>query len=253
MLICSQVISVVGIGKRRMPSKTKADSVQTQTLSIEPKFFSLRMREGIHSAHFVLYGILKRVLDLILASSMLIVLTPLFIIVAIAIKIDSPGPAFFRQERVGKDGRIFLIMKFRSMVADNDVRDLSREDEYTKVGKIIRRTSIDELPQLINVLIGQMSFIGPRPWVLEYWTNMNEEERERGKVRPGITGLAAAKGRNGLTIFEKISYDLEYVQNFGLWQDIKVTILTIKTVVGGKEVNVGKNGIHEEIGALKAR
>ena len=139
------------------------------------------------------------------------------------------------------------------MVADNDVRDLSCEDQYTRAGKWLRRTSIDELPQLFNVILGQMSFIGPRPWVLEYWTNMNKEERERAKVRPGITGLAAAKGRNGISIFEKIGYDLEYVRNFGFWQDVKVIILTVKTVVTGEEVDAGKSGIHEDIGALKAR
>ena len=145
---------------------------------------------------------------------------------------------------------IFRMYKFRSMVADNDVRDNSRGDEYTRVGKFLRKTSVDELPQFINVFFGQMSFIGPRPWIHEYYTNMSEEERRRCLVRPGITGLAAAKGRNGLTVFEKIAYDLEYVRNFSLLQDAKVIFLTFRQLVRSEEVNVGKAGIHNEIDEL---
>ena len=127
------------------------------------------------------------------------------------------------------------------------------EDQYTKVGKLIRRTSIDELPQFINVFLGQMSFIGPRPWIPQYWQNMNEMERGRTKVRPGITGLAAARGRNGLTIFEKIDYDLEYVENYSLWMDMKVIVYTFRQVFVGEEVDAGKAGIHDEIKELKTR
>ncbi|MBR2840114.1 sugar transferase [Candidatus Saccharibacteria bacterium] len=192
-------------------------------------------------------------LDFVLSVSMLVVLAPLFVVVAIVIKIDSPGPVLFLQERVGRNGRVFRICKFRSMAADNDMRDTSCEDRYTRVGGLLRRTSIDELPQLLNVMLGQMSFIGPRPWVEEYWNNMNERERERAKVRPGITGLAAAKGRNGLSVFEKIGYDLEYVRDFGFFEDVKVVFLTVKTVISGEEVDAGKSGIQDDIGALKAR
>lgn len=238
-----------------MPSKTKADAVRTESLSVDAKsgLWAAVMHEKLHSAHFVWYGLVKRALDLVLSLSMLVVLTPVFVIVAVAIKIDSPGPVLFRQERVGKNGRVFRICKFRSMVADNDVRDTSCEDRYTRVGKVIRRTSIDELPQLLNVLLGQMSFIGPRPWIEEYWNNMNARERQRGLVRPGITGLAAAKGRNGLSVFEKIGYDLEYVRDFGFFEDVKVVLLTFKTVAAGEGVDAGKSGIQDDIGALKAR
>ena len=145
------------------------------------------------------------------------------------------------------------MYKFRSMVADNDIRDATCNDKYTRVGKFIRRTSIDELPQLINVVRGQMSFIGPRPWIVEYWENMNEIERGRAAVRPGITGLAAAKGRNGLNVFEKIGYDLEYVRNFSFRQDVKVVFLTIGTVLKGDEVDAGKGRIHDDIKDLKKR
>lgn len=238
-----------------MPSKTKADAVRAEGLSVDAKsgMWVAVMHENLHKAHFVWYGLVKRGLDLVLSLSLLVVLAPLFVIVAGVIKIDSPGPVLFRQERVGKNGRAFKICKFRSMVADNDMRDTSCEDRYTRVGRMIRRTSIDELPQLFNVLLGQMSFIGPRPWVEEYWDNMNARERERAKVRPGITGLAAAKGRNGLSVFEKIGYDLEYVRDFGFLEDVKVVILTFKTVVGGEGVDAGKSGIQDDIGALKAR
>lgn len=199
----------------------------------------------------VSFGAMKRLFDLVASGVMLIVLSPLFAVVAVAVKLDSPGPVFFRQKRTGKRGKEFEILKFRSMVTENDMRDLSCEDKYTKLGEKLRKSSIDELPQLINVFKGEMSFIGPRPWVPEYWENMNERERERCKVRPGITGLAAAKGRNGLNVFEKIGYDLEYVQNYSLSQDVKVVFLTIKTVLSRKEADAGKRQVHDDIEDLK--
>jgi lipopolysaccharide/colanic/teichoic acid biosynthesis glycosyltransferase len=197
------------------------------------------------------YGMVKRGIDFSISAVALVVLSPLFLVVAGIIKLDSPGPVFFRQKRTGKDGVEFDILKFRSMVADNDINDKSCADKCTRVGKFIRRTSIDELPQFINVFLGQMAFIGPRPWVPEYFANMNERERGRVKVRPGITGLAAAKGRNGISIFEKINYDLEYVENYSLSMDVKVVFLSAKTVLSGKGVDAGKSGIHDDILELK--
>jgi len=120
------------------------------------------------------------------------------------------------------------------------MRDALCDDKYTKLVEKLRKSSVDELPQLINVFKGQMSFIGPRPWIPEYWENMNERERERCAVRPGITGLAAAKGRNGLSVFEKIGYDLEYVRNYSLKQDVKVVFLTVKQVLSREEADAGK-------------
>lgn len=197
------------------------------------------------------FGALKRLFDLVTSGVLLVGLSPLFVVVALAIKIDSPGPVFFRQKRTGKKGKEFEMLKFRSMVADNDMRDASCDDKYTRLGEKLRKSSVDELPQLINVFKGQMSFIGPRPWVPEYWENMNERERERAKVRPGITGLAAAKGRNGLNVFEKIGYDLEYVRNYSLGQDVKVVLLTVKTVLSRKEADAGKARVHNDIKDLK--
>lgn len=199
------------------------------------------------------YAIIKRIMDFIFATIFMVVFSPIFLLIAILIKTTSPGPVFFRQERVGKGGKIFTIFKFRSMVFDNDMRDYSRRDEYTRVGKIIRRMSLDELPQLFNVFLGQMSFVGPRPWVVEYWNNMNKEERTRAEVLPGITGLAQVKGRNGISIFSKIEYDIIYVQNFSFRQDVKIILMTIKTVFSGRGVDAGKEGVMGDIRNLRQR
>lgn len=199
------------------------------------------------------YYYIKRMIDLILAIILVVIFAPLMLIIAILIKIDSHGPVFFKQERVGMNGKIFKIIKFRSMVSDNDMRDSSCKDRYTRVGAVIRRLSLDELPQLFNILKGQMSFVGPRPWVMEYWTNMNLEEKERASVLPGITGLAQVKGRNGISIFSKLEYDIIYVRNFSFVQDVKIVLMTIKTVATGKGVDAGKEGVMGDVRNLKTR
>ena len=198
-----------------------------------------------------MYAVIKRVMDFVIATILVVAFSPLFLLIAVLIKIDSRGPVFFRQERVGKNGKIFRIFKFRSMVSDNDMRDFSSRDKYTFVGKIIRRLSLDELPQLFNVLRGEMSLVGPRPWVVEYWTNMNKEERVRASVLPGITGLAQVKGRNGISIFSKIEYDIIYVKNFSFRQDVKILILTVLTVLSGRGLDAGKEGVMDDIRNLR--
>ena len=237
-----------------MPKNAQPKSLDRETLQAEVR---VNVLSGIylrmHLLHNALFGFFKRLMDLVLATFSVVFLSPTFLILSIAIKIDSPGPILFKQERVGRNGKVFKILKFRSMTCDNDLRDDSCEDKYTRVGKLIRRTSLDEIPQLLNVIAGQMSFVGPRPWVIEYWDNMNERERERSKVRPGITGLAQVKGRNGISIFEKIRYDLIYVDNFSLKQDVKVVLMTMKTVVSGVSVDAGKAGVRDDIRDLKAR
>lgn len=200
-----------------------------------------------------MYAVIKRVMDFVTATILVVVFSPLMLLVAGLIKIDSRGPVFFRQERVGKNGKIFRIFKFRSMVSDNNMRDYSCRDRYTRVGGVLRRLSLDELPQLFNVIAGQMSLVGPRPWVVEYWTNMNREERLRASVLPGITGLAQVKGRNGISIFSKIEYDIIYVQNFSFRQDVKIIILTILTVLSGKGLDAGKEGVMGDVRDLKTR
>ena len=200
-----------------------------------------------------IYAVIKRVMDFVFATILLVVFSPLMLFTAVLIKIDSRGPVFFRQERVGKDGKIFRIFKFRSMVSDNDMRDYSCRDRYTRVGGVLRRLSLDELPQLFNVIAGQMSLVGPRPWVVEYWTNMNKEERLRASVLPGITGLAQVKGRNGISIFSKIEYDIIYVQNFSFRQDVKILILTVLTVLSGRGLDAGKEGVLGDVRNLRQR
>lgn len=196
------------------------------------------------------YYYVKRTIDFVLALIMLIILSPIILIVSIAIKLDSEGPVIFKQERTGKNGNIFMLYKFRSMAVNNDVHDFSKKDQHTKVGTLIRKTSLDEIPQLINVLKGDMSFIGPRPWIHDYYERMNEAQRHRCDVLPGITGLAQAKGRNNISIFEKIGYDLEYIKNYSLKEDIKIIFLTIKTVISKEGADAGKSTIQDELNDL---
>lgn len=195
------------------------------------------------------YG--KRTLDIVLAAVILILTLPITLLVAVAIRLESRGPALFTQLRTGRGGVNFKLKKFRSMTVDNDVRDLTKGNQITKVGKFIRATSIDEVPQLINVLKGEMSFIGPRPWITEYYTHMNEQQRHRVDVRPGITGLAQAKGRNTLTINAKINYDLEYVKNISFKEDVKVILLTALAVLEKAEHTIDKHGIEGELEVLR--
>lgn len=200
-----------------------------------------------------IYAVIKRFFDVIFALLGLIFALPIMVIIAIAIKVDSKGPVIFKQTRTGKYGKEFMAWKFRTMVANNDVYDFSVGDKHTKVGTFLRKTSLDELPQLFCILFGTMSFIGPRPWITDYYDNMNEEQRHRVDVTPGLTGLAQANGRNNLTIFEKINYDLEYIDNYSLIEDIIVILLTIKTVLSKEGADAGKSTIQNEIEDLKTQ
>lgn len=197
------------------------------------------------------YSVVKRSLDFIIALFAVIITSPIMLVLAIAIKLDSKGPAIFKQVRTGKNGKEFMLYKFRTMAVDNDVHDFSNKDKHTRVGTFLRKVSLDELPQFINVLKGDMSFIGPRPWIPDYWNNMNDSQRHRCDVLPGITGLAQAKGRNNISIFEKINYDLEYIRNFSLKEDIKVIFWTIKTVISKDGADAGKGTIQNELEDLK--
>lgn len=200
-----------------------------------------------------MYKYVKRGIDLIMAVLLLIIFLIPMLIIAVLIKIDSKGPVLFKQKRTGLKGKVFNLYKFRSMVTDNDVHDFSKGDQHTKVGNILRKTSLDELPQIINILKGEMSFIGPRPWITDYYDNMNEKQRHRNDVLPGITGLAQAKGRNNISINEKINYDLEYVKNYSFRQDVKIVFLTIKTVLSKEGADAGKNTIQNELEDLKTQ
>ena len=200
-----------------------------------------------------MYKYVKRGFDILFSLIGLIIFFIPMVIIGVLIKLDSKGPVFFKQIRTGKDGREFYLYKFRSMTVDNDVHDFSKKDQHTKVGNFLRKTSLDELGQMINILKGDMSWIGPRPWITDYYENMNEAQRHRCDVLPGITGLAQALGRNNISIFEKINYDLEYVKNISFKEDIKIIFLTIKTVLSKEGADAGKNVIQNELTDLRTQ
>ncbi len=197
-----------------------------------------------------MYKYVKRLLDIIISLSALLVFSIPIILISIMIKKEDKGPVLFKQTRTGYKGKEFKLYKFRSMTIDNDVLNNKSENKLTKIGTFIRKTSLDELPQFINILKGDMSLIGPRPWIVEYYQNFTDEQKKRVDVLPGITGLAQAEGRNNISIFEKINYDLEYVNNYSLLMDIKVIFLTIKTVLSKTGAEISKSGIHEELKEL---
>lgn len=169
----------------------------------------------------------------------LLILLPMFLIVAIFIKLDSKGPVFFVQERVGKDGKIFKAVKFRTMYDGANKatagKYIDKDNPYvTKVGKILRRTGIDELPQLINVLKGEMSLVGPRPTLPYQVAKYNDFQKKRLLMKPGITGWALVNGRNKLTWPERIKYDVWYVENWSILLDIKILVKTVWVVAKGE-------------------
>ena len=176
------------------------------------------------------YFYVKRVIDFLFALILLIITSPIMLIAAIAIKAEDPkGPVLFRQDRPGRYAKIFKVNKFRTMMVateKNGVK-LSDKDRLTKVGRLLRKTSVDELPQLFNILKGEMSFIGPRPLLVKYLPYYTEEEMKRHDVLPGISGWAQVNGRNAINWNEKFLYDIEYVENFSLIMDIKILFFTI--------------------------
>lgn len=197
------------------------------------------------------FPLAKRASDIVISAITLTFLAPFLATISMLIKLDSPGPVFFTQNRCGKDGKVFKLIKFRSMSQFNDVRDVHRKDDITRVGKVLRRFSLDELPQFINVLCGDMSLIGPRPWLPEYYSAMNEYQRQKYKVRPGISGLAQAEGRNGISIIEKINYDVQYVQKITFLGDLRIVLKTIATIFDSESVDLGKQGIRQELDELR--
>ena len=184
-----------------------------------------------------MYKYIKRLLDLILSIIALIILSPLFLLIGFAIKYESPGPIFFTQQRVGLNKQSFKIYKFRSMYtkapANSPTWDLNNPDKYiTKIGKIIRRRSIDELPQLINILKGEMSIIGPRPVVWTETELINEREKyNANSVLPGLTGWAQINGRDRIEFDVKAKMDGEYAKNKSFFYDTKIFIGTIAYVL----------------------
>lgn len=200
-----------------------------------------------------IYLILKRAFEFLISLILFVVLLIPFIVIAIAIKIEDRGPVLYKQTRIGKKRKPFQIYKFRSMKTNRKEldSDMTHDEMVTKVGRLIRKTSLDELPQLINILKGEMGFIGPRPWIPEYYEWFTEEQKRRSDVLPGITGLAQAKGRNNINIFKKIEYDLEYVDNVSLFMDLKIIWLTMKEVFATTGAEASETEIKAEIEDLR--
>ena len=175
---------------------------------------------------------IKRLLDILLSGCALIVLSPVLLIVAILVRTKLGSPVIFCQERPGKDEKIFKMYKFRSMTDERDENGNLLPDEVrlTKFGRLLRSTSLDELPELWNIFKGDMSIVGPRPLLVKYLPLYNEEQRHRHDVRPGLTGLAQINGRNGISWEKKFQYDVQYVNEITFWGDMKILILTVTSV-----------------------
>lgn len=182
----------------------------------------------------------KRIFDFWISLIVLIIISPILLVVTIWLHFANKGAgAFFFQERPGKDGKIFKVIKYKTMTDERDSEGnlLPDVDRLTKVGKFVRSTSIDELPQLINVLKGDMALIGPRPLLVQYLPLYSTEQARRHEVRPGISGWAQCHGRNAISWAEKFKLDVWYVDHVSLWTDIKVIFITIKKVLMRKDIN----------------
>ena len=178
-------------------------------------------------------NVVKRTIDIVCSGLGLIILSPILLITAILIRIKLGSPIFFTQDRVGKDGKIFKMIKFRTMLdaVDKWGEPLPDEERMTPFGKFLRSTSIDELPELINVFKGDMSLVGPRPLLVEYKELYSPEQFRRHEVRPGITGWAQVNGRNSLSWSERFKLDVEYVNKYNLFMDIKILFMTVFKVL----------------------
>lgn len=182
----------------------------------------------------------KRFLDFWISLIVLILISPILVVVTIWLHFANKGAgAFFFQERPGKNGRIFKVIKFKTMTDERDANGelLPDEQRLTKVGKFVRSTSIDELPQLIKVLKGDMALIGPRPLLVQYLPLYSPEQARRHEVRPGISGWAQCHGRNAISWKEKFEYDVWYVDNLSFWTDVQVVLVTIRNVLLRKDIN----------------
>jgi len=175
----------------------------------------------------------KRFLDIFISLISLIILSPILLIIAILVRINLGSPIIFKQERPGKNEKVFTLYKFRTMTDKKDENGelLPDSERRTKFGDFLRSTSMDELPELVNILVGSMSIIGPRPLLVEYLPYYTKEEHHRHDVRPGLTGLAQANGRNLVNWDERFKMDLEYVNNLTFLMDIKIIFKTIKIVL----------------------
>jgi len=193
---------------------------------------------------------MKRIVDVLASGIALLVLALPFAAVALAVKLDDHGPVFFRQERVGKGGRVFRVWKFRTMVVDAVSKGLGvvvahNDERITRVGRFLRNSGVDELPQILNVLVGEMSLVGPRPTLAYQVERYNATQRRRLEVRPGITSLAVVSGRNALSWNERIDLDVWYIDHWSPALDLKILLRTLWCVLVTREGLYGKDGVND--------
>lgn len=191
--------------------------------------------------------IIKRCSDVVICGICTALISPFWLIIIIMMKITMPGPIFFKQERIGKNFKPFMVLKFRTMKVDKDAeknfkieKDLER---ITTLGKILRRTKLDETPQIINVLKGEMSIVGPRPTVRQRVEEFYEGQEVRLSMSPGLTGISQVSGNVLLSWPRRIEYDCEYVRKFSLWLDIKIIIKTVKVIIFGEEKYISEDDL----------
>ena len=194
----------------------------------------------------------KRFFDVTLAALAIVILSPLIGIIALAVKISSRGPVIFRQKRCGLNSHLFTVYKFRTMVDGAEHKGLGHEiarddDRITRIGNVLRNTSLDELPQLVNVIKGEMSLIGPRPMIAEQAAKLNPRQMLRHRVRPGISGWAQVNGRNALDWDERIELDIWYVENWRFLLDLMIFLKTIFTIMY-RDGLYGRDGVNRAIG-----
>ena len=196
---------------------------------------------------------IKSLFDKILALFLIIIFSPIYIIVSLLIFWKMESPILFRQKRPGKDEKIFGIYKFRTMTNDTDEDGnlLPDEQRLVGIGKFIRSTSLDELPQLFNVLKGEMSFVGPRPLLIEYLPLYNDKQKQRHDVKPGITGWAQVNGRNAISWEQKFDYDIWYVENQSFWLDMKILWMTFLKVIKRSDISSNKSATMEKFTGSK--
>lgn len=185
----------------------------------------------------------KRPIDFIVALIALVAFSPIFVIVSILVRIYLGKPVIFKQDRPGYKGKVFTLYKFRTMTdkKDSEGNLLPNELRLTSFGKTLRSTSLDELPELVNIIKGDMSIVGPRPLLVEYLSLYNSFQKRRHEVRPGLTGLAQTMGRNTIEWDEKFNYDIQYVDNITFLGDIKILLMTLKTVFTREGINFSEN------------
>ena len=191
---------------------------------------------------------IKRIIDLILSLIAIIILSPVIIVTSILVAIKLGRPVIFKQQRPGLDEKIFTMYKFRSMTDERDENGELLPDEVrlTRFGKKLRATSLDELPELFNILKGDMAIVGPRPLLVSYLPLYNDFQKQRHFVKPGITGSAQINGRNAISWEEKFEFDVEYIKNINLFLDIKIVLLTVKTVLLKEGINSESNVTMED-------